>query len=73
MLFKRQKQPTVFIDLGWGVRTTGGIEIHEIDANHHEIIGEPHVQYISKILAANMDFASRNNELSTSSAPVGTL
>ena len=48
VLFKRPKQPYYYIDdpqMGWGARSEGGVEIHEINANHHEVLREPHVQY----------------------------
>ncbi len=53
VLFKRPKQPYCFVDdpqLGWGTRSEGGVEIYEIDANHHEVLREPHVHHIVKIL-----------------------
>jgi thioesterase domain-containing protein len=57
VLFKLPKRPFYYIDdphLGWGSRTTGGIEVHEIDANHHEILREPHAQFVSKILLEHL-------------------
>jgi thioesterase domain-containing protein/acyl carrier protein len=57
VLFKRPKQPYYYIDdphLGWAERTEGGVEIHEIDAKHHEFLREPHLLFISKILVSRL-------------------
>jgi len=57
VLFKRPKQPSLFVDdpqLGWGVRSKGGLEIHTINADHHEVLREPHVQFVSQILLAHL-------------------
>src|SRR5271157_3690488 len=57
VLFKRPKQQYYYINdpqLGWGARTEGAVEIHEINANHHEVLREPHVQFVSKVLAARL-------------------
>jgi len=61
VLFKRPKQPSLFVDdpqLGWGVRSKGGLEIHTINADHHEVLREPHVQLVSKVLLAHLRTAS---------------
>src|SRR5208283_4829298 len=45
VLFKRPRQPYYYIDdplLGWGARSQGGVEVHEINANHHEVLRQPH-------------------------------
>ena len=57
VLFKRPKQPYYYIDdphLGWAARSEGGVEIHEIDAKHHEFLREPHLLFISKILVSRL-------------------
>jgi len=57
VLFKRPKQQYYYINdpqLGWGARSEGGVEVHEINANHHEVLREPHVQFVSKVLAARL-------------------
>ncbi len=51
------RQPYFYIDdplLGWGARSEGGVEAHEINANHHEVLREPHVQFASKVLLARL-------------------
>jgi hypothetical protein len=37
--------------MGWGVRTQSGVEIHEIDFHHLEILREPHVREFGQKLA----------------------
>jgi thioesterase domain-containing protein len=58
VLFKRPKQLYFYVNdplLGWGARTEGGVQVHEVHANHHEILREPHVQWISEVLVARID------------------
>jgi thioesterase domain-containing protein/acyl carrier protein len=58
VLFKRPKQPYYYIDdplLGWGSRSEGGVESHVINANHHEVLREPHVQFVSKVLLERLE------------------
>jgi amino acid adenylation domain-containing protein len=53
ILFKRPKQPYYYVDdplMGWGTRSEGGVQTHEINANHHEVLREPHVQLVSRVL-----------------------
>ncbi len=53
ILFKRPKQPYYYIDdplLGWGARSEGGVTTYEINASHHEVLREPHVQLVSRVL-----------------------
>ena len=54
ILFKRPKQPFYYVDdpqMGWGKRTTTGVEIHEVDFSHMEILREPHVRIFGEDLA----------------------
>ena len=54
ILFKRPKQPFYYVDdpqMGWGKRTTTGVEIHEVDFSHLEILREPHVRVFGEDLA----------------------
>jgi thioesterase domain-containing protein len=70
VLFKRPKQPYYYIDdplLGWGARSEGGVETHEINANHHEVLREPHVQFVSKVLLERLD-ATNNHRSEDASA-----
>jgi amino acid adenylation domain-containing protein len=53
VLFKRPRQPFYYIDdplLGWGARSRGGVTTYAINANHHEVLREPHVQLVSQVL-----------------------
>jgi amino acid adenylation domain-containing protein len=57
VLFKRPKQPYYYIAdplLGWGARSEGGVEVHEVNAEHHEVLREPHVEMISKLIVARL-------------------
>jgi thioesterase domain-containing protein len=54
ILFKRPKQPFYYVDdpqMGWGKRTTTGVEIHEVDFSHLEILREPHVRIFGQQLS----------------------
>jgi thioesterase domain-containing protein/acyl carrier protein len=55
VLFKRPKQQFYYIndpEMGWGRRSESGVEIHEIDFHHKEILREPHVRQFGVELAA---------------------
>jgi thioesterase domain-containing protein/acyl carrier protein len=57
VLFKRPKQPYCYIDdpqMGWGSRTEGGVEIHEINADHFAMLREPNVQIVGEVLGAHL-------------------
>ena len=75
VLFKRPKQQFYYISdpqLGWGRRSQTGVEIHEIDFHHLEILREPHVRQFGETLAAciarvsqrslNLTGASKNQQ-----------
>jgi len=62
VLFKRPKQQFYYIndpEMGWGRRSEGGVEIHEIDFHHLEILREPHVRQFGETLAECMARVSR--------------
>jgi len=62
VLFKRPKQQFYYIndpEMGWGLRSEGGVEIHEIDFHHLEILREPHVRQFGETLAECMARVSR--------------
>ncbi len=53
-LFKRPKQPFYYVNdpqMGWGTRTQSGVEIHEVEFSHLEILREPHVRIFGEKLA----------------------
>jgi len=61
VLFRRRKQPFYYINdpkMGWELRTSGGIQIVDIDLNgvqHLEIMREPNVQILAKKLSEHLD------------------
>ena len=57
MLFKRPKQPFYYVDdphMGWSQRTTSGLEVHELEFSHFEILREPHIRIFGKELSLRM-------------------
>ena len=66
-LFKRPKQPIYYKNdpqLGWGGRSEGGVEIHEIGRGrlkHVQIFREPYVRELSTKLAGCMRRARERN------------
>lgn len=57
VLFKRPKQQFYYINdpkMGWGQRSQGGVEIHEVEFHHGEILREPHVRQFGRELAKCM-------------------
>jgi hypothetical protein len=74
-LFKRPKQPFYYVDdphMGWGARTHGGVEIHEINFRHLEILREPYVRELGEKLGACMQRVnSRNSNLAQRKEVVG--
>jgi amino acid adenylation domain-containing protein len=62
MLFKRPKQPFYYIKdplMGWGSRSQGGVEIHEVDFRHQEILREPQVREFGEKLGQAMERLSQ--------------
>jgi thioesterase domain-containing protein len=54
MLFKRPRQPYYYVrdpEMGWGKRSTGGVEICEVNCGHYELLRLPHVQMIGQRLS----------------------
>ena len=43
--------------LGWGDRTTGGVEVYDVPGDHSSILREPHVVEIARVLDARIDGA----------------
>lgn len=57
ILFKRPKQPFFYVkdpQMGWGARSQSGVEIHEVEFSHLEILREPHVRIFGEKLAERM-------------------
>jgi len=62
VLFKRPKQPFYYINdrrMGWGRRTESGVEVHEVDFHHGEILREPHIRIFGEKLAECIAQVSR--------------
>ena len=52
-LFKRPKQPFYYVDdpqMGWGARSEGGVEVHEVEFDHFQILREPFVRVLGEKL-----------------------
>ena len=57
LLFKRARQPYYYVpdpQMGWGVRSIGGVEICELKSAHHEILRHPLIAIIGKTLAGRL-------------------
>jgi thioesterase domain-containing protein len=53
LLFKRPRQPYFYIrdpQMGWGSRSTGGVETFEIRCGHVEMLREPYVRLVGQTL-----------------------
>jgi thioesterase domain-containing protein/acyl carrier protein len=81
ILFKRPKQPFYYVtdsELGWGTRTRSGVEIHEVDFHHLEMLREPWVQVLGEKLAegitrvSNQNGKPRQHAASVAESEVGT-
>jgi amino acid adenylation domain-containing protein len=73
VLFKRPRQPYFYKrdpQMGWGVRSRGGVEICEIDCGHYEVLRQPHVQWIAQRLSEKMQEIDARVERSTVSFTV---
>jgi amino acid adenylation domain-containing protein len=58
LLFKRPRQPYYYLrdpQMGWGVRSEGGVEICEVDCRHVEVLRQPHVQIIGQRLVSRLE------------------
>jgi thioesterase domain-containing protein len=57
ILFKRARQPYYYVrdrQMGWGVRSAGGVEIHELNCGHFEVLRQPQVGIVGKALAGRL-------------------
>jgi thioesterase domain-containing protein len=73
VLFKSPKQPYFHKDdqeLGWGARSARAVEIHAVDAIHHDILRDPHLQFVSKILLSRMHPAKSHTEAASANGAV---
>ncbi len=73
LLFKRPRQPYFYVrdpEMGWGDRTSGGVEICEVNASHYELLREPYVLAISQKLSERLDAANQDARNCMLSVPV---
>ena len=78
ILFKRPKQQFYYVNdpqMGWGARSDGGVEIHEIDFHHREILREPHVRVFGEKLAkriasVSQSIGQRKSPMASEQAPL---
>jgi amino acid adenylation domain-containing protein len=62
LLFRRRKLPYFYADdpeMGWGARSTGGVEVVRVNAPHEEMLREPYVGIIGVKLADALRRVSR--------------
>ncbi len=75
LLFKRPKQQFYYVDdpqMGWGSRSEGGVEIHDIDVLHHQFLREPQVQTVSKAMLARLRPENSGAETTSANAMAAT-
>lgn len=54
LLFKRARQPYYYVrdrKMGWGNRSSGGVEICELNCGHEEFLRQPQVGIVGQLLA----------------------
>ena len=76
ILFKRPKQAFYYVDdpeMGWGQRSKGGVEIHEIELDHNELLREPYVRPVGEQLAACMKHLGKRPRESEFQLPEASL
>lgn len=57
LLFKRPRQPFYYVrdpEMGWGARSTGGVEICEVRCGHFQFLRQPYVAVIAQRLWARL-------------------
>lgn len=75
-LFKRPKQPFNYVKdpyMGWGVRSQGGVHIHEVNLDHNEIFREPHVRTLGQLLAGDIRRVGERSNISGLPSGIPTL
>lgn len=74
MLFKRPRQPYYYVrdpEMGWGERSTGGVQICEVKCGHYEMLRLPHVRVIGKNLSRRLrEINARYAESTASRSPL---
>jgi len=62
LLFKRPRQPFFYVrdpEMGWGKRSTGGVEICDVNCGHFEFLRQPHVSLVADRLSARLNEINR--------------
>jgi len=62
LLFKRPRQPFFYVrdpEMGWGKRSTGGVEICDVSCGHFEFLRQPHVSLVADRLSARLNEINR--------------
>jgi len=78
LLFKRPRQPYFYVrdpQMGWGVRSSGGVEICEVNCGHFEILRQPHARVVGDRLTARLreiNQGTPNADLSFPVVPTGS-
>jgi thioesterase domain-containing protein len=57
ILFKRPRQPFYYVrdpEMGWGARSTGGVEICEVRCGHFQLLRQPYVGVVAQGLSARL-------------------
>ena len=78
LLFKRPRQPYFYVrdpNMGWSARSSGGVEICEVNCGHFEILREPHVRVLAEKLTARLRALSEpdsGSSLHLQTIPTGT-
>jgi thioesterase domain-containing protein len=57
ILFKSPRQPFYYVrdpEMGWGARTTSGVDIREVECGHYEVLRQPHVGVIAEGLSERL-------------------
>ena len=66
LLFKRPRQPFFYVrdpEMGWGKRSTSGVEICDVNCGHFEFLRQPHVSLVAQRLSSKLDEINRQAQL----------
>lgn len=69
LLFKRPRQPYYYVrdaQMGWGQRTSGGVDVFELECGHLEMLREPYVRVVAEKIAGRLRGSVEGNELGAS-------
>jgi thioesterase domain-containing protein len=75
LLFKRARQPYYYVrdqKMGWGSRSTGGVEICELNCGHEEFLRQPQVGIIGQLVANKLQ-EIRDLETQQAQAPAQNI